>query len=458
MSAIAEDATAAVDPRKRRRRLLRKRFLRRPAAVAGLVVVVTFVVMAAFAPQLAPYSPSATDFNALLAHPSSSHLLGTDSLGRDVLSRIIYGRACVDAGRLLLDGARNGDRRADRDGRRLLPRLARHRRRSGDGRAARVSVHHPRGRARRHSRAVAAQRDARARHRGGAGVHPDLARRDAFASGGGLRARRDRERRRRRHHHLPPHPSEHVEHAARPGDRHHPGCDRRRGGALVPRARSPAADVVVGRDAAGRAVVSRRRRRASPCIPGSPSCSRRSRSTCSATACATSSIRERRADGGSAAGGDGPLGPLRHGRRSGARGRPALVHAGRGRGARDRRGIRLRQERDLHVDRAPAAGDGGGERQRNVRRRRPAGAVAARAAAGSRARDRLRLPGADDVAQPGLHRRPPDRRDADAPPRAVAVRGAGARDRAARHRAHPVPRAAARRVSRTSSPAGCASA
>ena len=91
MSAIAEDATAAVDPRKRRRRLLRKRFLRRPAAVAGLVVVVAFVVMAVFAPQLAPYSPSATDFNALLAHPSSSHLLGTDSLGRDVLSRIIWG-------------------------------------------------------------------------------------------------------------------------------------------------------------------------------------------------------------------------------------------------------------------------------------------------------------------------------------------------------------------------------
>lgn len=91
MSAIAEDATAVVDPRKRRRRLLRKRFLRRPAAVAGLVVVLVFVFMAAFAPQLAPYSPSATDFNALLARPSSSHLLGTDSLGRDVLSRIMWG-------------------------------------------------------------------------------------------------------------------------------------------------------------------------------------------------------------------------------------------------------------------------------------------------------------------------------------------------------------------------------
>ena len=91
MSAIAEDATAVVDPRKRRRRLLRKRFLRRPAAVAGLVVVLAFVFMAAFAPQLAPYSPSATDFNALLARPSSSHLLGTDELGRDVLSRIMWG-------------------------------------------------------------------------------------------------------------------------------------------------------------------------------------------------------------------------------------------------------------------------------------------------------------------------------------------------------------------------------
>jgi ABC-type dipeptide/oligopeptide/nickel transport system permease subunit len=91
VSAIAEDATAVVDPRKRRRRLLRKRFLRRPAAVAGLVVVLVFVFMAAFAPQLAPYSPSATDFNALLARPSSSHLLGTDSLGRDVLSRIMWG-------------------------------------------------------------------------------------------------------------------------------------------------------------------------------------------------------------------------------------------------------------------------------------------------------------------------------------------------------------------------------
>jgi peptide/nickel transport system permease protein len=95
----AVDTIAVASPRSRRRRLLRKRFLRRPMAVAGLIVVLGFVVMAAAAPWLAPYAPSATDFNALLAHPSSNHLLGTDSLGRDVLSRIIWGaRASMQAG------------------------------------------------------------------------------------------------------------------------------------------------------------------------------------------------------------------------------------------------------------------------------------------------------------------------------------------------------------------------
>src|SRR5262249_16801525 len=46
-----------------------------------------------------PYPPNATDFNALLAEPSRQHLLGTDELGRDVLSRIIWGsRASIAAG------------------------------------------------------------------------------------------------------------------------------------------------------------------------------------------------------------------------------------------------------------------------------------------------------------------------------------------------------------------------
>ena len=96
---FVDAASATINPRARRRRLLRKRFLRRPLAIVGLVVALTFIVCAILAPVIAPYSASATDFNALLAHPSRHHLLGTDELGRDVLSRIIWGaRASIEAG------------------------------------------------------------------------------------------------------------------------------------------------------------------------------------------------------------------------------------------------------------------------------------------------------------------------------------------------------------------------
>jgi peptide/nickel transport system permease protein len=97
MSAV--DTLTLTSPRSRRRRILRKRFFRRPMAVAGLVVVVAFVVVAVFAPWIAPYKASATDFNAVLAHPSSKHVFGTDFLGRDELSRVIWGaRASMQAG------------------------------------------------------------------------------------------------------------------------------------------------------------------------------------------------------------------------------------------------------------------------------------------------------------------------------------------------------------------------
>jgi peptide/nickel transport system permease protein len=83
----------------RRRRILGRRFLRRPMAVIGLIVVLAFAVTAIFAPLIAPYSASHTDFNAILAHPSGKHLLGTDELGRDIFSRIVYGsRASMQAG------------------------------------------------------------------------------------------------------------------------------------------------------------------------------------------------------------------------------------------------------------------------------------------------------------------------------------------------------------------------
>jgi dipeptide transport system permease protein len=66
-------------------------------AVAGLVVVVVVLSMAAFAPLLAPYAPDLTNNDAFLRPPvwqeggSSAHLLGTDAIGRDILSRLIYG-------------------------------------------------------------------------------------------------------------------------------------------------------------------------------------------------------------------------------------------------------------------------------------------------------------------------------------------------------------------------------
>jgi peptide/nickel transport system permease protein len=86
-------------PRARRRRILRRRFLRRPAAIASLVIVVGAILAAVFARWVAPYPPEETDFEALLASPSREHLLGTDDLGRDTLSRIIWGaRASIQAG------------------------------------------------------------------------------------------------------------------------------------------------------------------------------------------------------------------------------------------------------------------------------------------------------------------------------------------------------------------------
>lgn len=65
--------------------------LRDPMGLMGLVLVAAFVLMAVAAPLLAPYDPVALDVRAKLQSPSIAHWLGTDQLGRDTLSRIIYG-------------------------------------------------------------------------------------------------------------------------------------------------------------------------------------------------------------------------------------------------------------------------------------------------------------------------------------------------------------------------------
>jgi peptide/nickel transport system permease protein len=89
----------AVAPRVRTRRRTISRLKRRPMAVAGLCVVVLFVLVAIFAPLVAPYDPAATNFSSVLQPPSASHIMGTDDLGRDVFSRVVFGaRASLEAG------------------------------------------------------------------------------------------------------------------------------------------------------------------------------------------------------------------------------------------------------------------------------------------------------------------------------------------------------------------------
>ena len=67
------------------------RFLHQRWAIAGLVFLLIVIVAAIFAPLVAPHAPDAQDINAVNAGPSASHWLGTDDLGRDILSRLIWG-------------------------------------------------------------------------------------------------------------------------------------------------------------------------------------------------------------------------------------------------------------------------------------------------------------------------------------------------------------------------------
>ena len=76
-----------------------RRVLRRHAAALALVVIAVFVAVALFAPIIAPYDPIATSFSSVRKAPSAAHWFGTDEIGRDVLSRVIFGaRASLLAG------------------------------------------------------------------------------------------------------------------------------------------------------------------------------------------------------------------------------------------------------------------------------------------------------------------------------------------------------------------------
>jgi peptide/nickel transport system permease protein len=81
---------AAQEPRTAFADVLR-RILRDPLGALGTALVLLFVLSAVLAPWIAPYEPNALDVPARLQGPSVAHPLGTDNLGRDVLSRVLYG-------------------------------------------------------------------------------------------------------------------------------------------------------------------------------------------------------------------------------------------------------------------------------------------------------------------------------------------------------------------------------
>jgi len=74
-----------------RRRHITRRFLRNKTALAGTSLLLVFLILAVFAPVIAPYSPNKMSIMDILAPPSWSHFFGTDDFGRDVFSRVVYG-------------------------------------------------------------------------------------------------------------------------------------------------------------------------------------------------------------------------------------------------------------------------------------------------------------------------------------------------------------------------------
>ncbi len=94
---MAHPATAGSDlewelhPPERRWRGMLRRYGRRKLGWIGVIVVALALILALFAPLIATYDPLKPDFASLHAQPSAHHWLGTDQLGRDTFSRVVYG-------------------------------------------------------------------------------------------------------------------------------------------------------------------------------------------------------------------------------------------------------------------------------------------------------------------------------------------------------------------------------
>jgi peptide/nickel transport system permease protein len=99
MTATTIETAAAAPPEASPWRRALRRLMKRRGAMLGAVVVLFFVAVAILAPLISPYDPIATNWLLVRKPPSLAHWFGTDEIGRDVLSRIIYGaRASLLAG------------------------------------------------------------------------------------------------------------------------------------------------------------------------------------------------------------------------------------------------------------------------------------------------------------------------------------------------------------------------
>lgn len=88
------------------RQKMMRRVLREPTTMFGLIMVAIFIVLALFAPLLSPVDPIKQNIPASLTPPSADFWLGTDKLGRDILSRILYGtRISLTVGLAVVFGA-----------------------------------------------------------------------------------------------------------------------------------------------------------------------------------------------------------------------------------------------------------------------------------------------------------------------------------------------------------------
>jgi peptide/nickel transport system permease protein len=90
-AATSTPIIAAPTPRRVRRGETRRRLARNELTVAGAIILAVVMIAAIFAPYLSPHDPLGMNATQLLQPPSHEHLMGTDELGRDVLSRVIWG-------------------------------------------------------------------------------------------------------------------------------------------------------------------------------------------------------------------------------------------------------------------------------------------------------------------------------------------------------------------------------